>query len=106
MTTIHNPIILIQVDIGSGDFIWDAQKELMNIRKHGVDFATAAQTFLDPRRKIYADSKHSAAEERFFCMGKVGNKVMTVRYVRRHGKIRIFGAGYWRRGAEYYEKED
>jgi len=32
-------------------FIWDLQKEMSNVRKHGVDFATASKAFLDPQRK-------------------------------------------------------
>jgi uncharacterized DUF497 family protein len=94
------------MDVGSRDFVWDAQKELANIEKHGIDFATAARAFLDPKRKVFKDSKHSAGEPRQFCIGKVDGRVMTVRFVIREGKIRIFGAGYWRKGATYYEAKD
>src|SRR3989338_29425 len=90
----------------SGSFIWDFEKELSNIYKHGVDFAAAAKAFKDPDRKIYIDSKHSREEERLFCIGKVEGKVLTVRFTYRSGKIRITGAGYWRKGEQYYEKED
>ena len=85
------------------DFIWDAGREAVNIQKHRVDFTTAAKAFKDPYRKIFVDSKHSDQEERFFCIGKVGDKIVTVRFIDRDGKIRIFGAGYWRKGIEYYE---
>jgi len=94
------------VDKETSSFIWDLERELANIEKHGIDFATAAKTFKDPKRKIYTDSKHSGKEERFFCIGKVGNKIMTVRFTYRGGKVRIFGAGYWRKGRYYYEKKD
>ncbi|MBI2890010.1 MAG: BrnT family toxin [Nitrospirae bacterium] len=94
------------MDVSSGDFIWDIEKELANIEKHGIGFAAAAQAFADPNRKIYADSKHRATEPRLFCMGKVEGRVVTVRFVYRQGKIRIFGAGYWRKGAHYYGKKD
>ena len=40
-------------------FVWDFEKELLNIAKHGVDFTIAAQAFKDPKRKIYIDEKHS-----------------------------------------------
>lgn len=89
-----------------GSFIWDLEKELVNIQKHGVDFATACKAFKDPKRKIYIDSIHSKKEERFFCIGKVEEKILTVRFTYRHGRIRIIGAGFWRKGVEYYEKED
>lgn len=94
------------MDKETSSFIWDPERELFNIYKHGVDFITAARVFKDPRRKIYTDSKHSKKEERFFCIGKVENKIITVRFTYRGGKIRIFGAGYWRKGRGYYEKKD
>lgn len=89
----------------NGSFMWDAAKESANIRKHAVDFAAAAKAFKDPERKIYSDSRHSAKEERYFCVGKVGSRVLTVRFTYRGGRIRIIGAGYWRKGARYYEQE-
>lgn len=87
-------------------FVWDPLKELANIAKHGVGFATACEAFFDPQRKIYIDSKHSKNEERYFCVGQVGGKVLTVRFVYREQNIRIVGAGYWRKGKECYEKEE
>jgi uncharacterized protein len=89
-----------------GNFTWDSEKEQANIQKHGISFITAAYVFKDPKRKIYIDSRHSEKEERFFCIGNVGNKIITVRFTYRAGKIRIFGAGYWRKGRQYYEKKD
>lgn len=89
-----------------GSFIWDKDKEADNIHKHNIDFTTAAQAFKDPHRKIYIDSKHTKREERFFCIGKVEGNILTVRFTYREGRIRIFGAGYWRKGKDYYEKED
>ncbi len=88
-----------------GSFTWDIEKEFANIEHHGVDFTTAALAFKDPKRKIYVDTKHSDREERYFCIGKVRNKILTVRFTYRSGKVRIFGAGYWRKGKGYYEKE-
>jgi len=60
---------------------------------------------MDPKREIYVDSEHSKQEERFFCVGKVANRVMTVRFTYRQEIIRIIGAGYWRKGKGYYEKD-
>ena len=87
-----------------GSFVWDIRKEKVNIHKHRIDFTAAAKAFEDPKRKIFTDSKHSEHEERYFCIGKVGNKIVTVRFTYRAGKIRIIGAGYWRRGIKYYEE--
>lgn len=94
------------MDFSSGSFVWDNEKELANIKKHGVDFFEAAKAFEDPARKIFADEKHSSDEPRQFCLGMVGGRVLTVRFTYREGKIRIFGAGYWRKGASYYAEED
>jgi uncharacterized DUF497 family protein len=86
-------------------FTWDPAKELENIYKHGVDFITAAKVFKDPERKIFIDAKHSKREERLFCIGKVKNRILTVRFTYREGKMRIIGAGCWRKGKRFYEKE-
>ncbi|MDD5195652.1 MAG: BrnT family toxin [Candidatus Omnitrophica bacterium] len=89
-----------------GNFIWNYEKEVANIHKHGINFITAAKVFKDTKRKIYIDSKHSVSEERFFCIGKVEGIVITVRFTYREDKIRIFGAGHWKKGEKYYyEKE-
>ena len=87
-----------------GRFVWDADREIANIAKHGVDFTSASKVFLDPKRKIILDSKHSIMELRNYCIGKVEDKIITVRFTYRRGQIRIFGAGYWRKGKIYYEE--
>jgi hypothetical protein len=38
-------------------------------------------------------------------MGKVKGGIMTVRFTYRDRKIRIIGAGYWRKGKKTYGKE-
>ncbi|RME31135.1 MAG: BrnT family toxin [Candidatus Zixiibacteriota bacterium] len=86
-------------------FEWDEKKEQANIAKHGVDFETAARAFDDPRKIIIEDLKHStAAEQRYFCLGSVDGKILTVRFTVRFAKIRIIGAGYWREGRKRYEQ--
>ncbi len=93
------------MDRDYGSFVWNAGKERVNIAKHGVNFSVASKAFLDPKRKILLNAKHSATEERFYCIGNVDGRVLTVRFVYRGKKIRIFGAGYWRGGKKYYESE-
>jgi uncharacterized DUF497 family protein len=88
-------------------FEWDAVKEAINIGKHGVDFETAKETFFDALRITTVDDGHSTrTETRYFCFGRVGKKIMTVRFTIRKDKIRILGAGYWRKGREFYEKRN
>ena len=88
------------------DFEWDDSKNLDNITKHGVSFQDAQQAFQDDRRVILKDSFHSDNEQRYFCLGKVWGEIMTVRFVHRGGKIRIFGAAFWWKGKMRYEKEN
>jgi len=56
-------------------FEWDATKDSANQAKHGVSFVEAQYAFEDVRRVIAEDEV-----------------------------IRIFGAGYWRRGLRIYEE--
>jgi len=86
-------------------FEWDPDKDIENQLKHGVSFEEAQLVFLDPLRIIHEDLEHSKSEPRYYCFGKVNNNVMTVRFTYRKHKIRIFGAGYWRKGRKIYEEE-
>jgi uncharacterized DUF497 family protein len=88
------------------DFYWDTNKDKLNQGKHGVSFALAQLAFLDPDRIILEDLEHSDEEKRFYCLGRVSEAIMTVRFTYRKNKIRIFGAGYWRKGKKIYEKEN
>lgn len=87
------------------DFEWDNAKDRSNIAKHGVSFALTQKAFLDPNRVIAENVRHSVSERRYFCIGKVDGEILTVRFTWRGGKIRIFGAGYWRKGKQVYEEE-
>lgn len=85
-------------------FEWDQTKNDINIAKHGVSFFEAQSAFLDPERIIAEDLEHSISEKRYYCFGRVGEAVMTVRFTYKNCVIRIFGAGYWRKGRKIYEK--
>jgi len=87
-------------------FEWDALKNKQNREKHGVSFFDAQHAFADPQRVIIEDLSHSKNEERFFCLGKVKGGLMTVRFTERQGRIRIIGAGYWRKGRKIYDQEN
>lgn len=87
-----------------GRFEWDADKNAENVRKHGVPFALAQQAFLDPRRVVAKDARHSSVESRLFCIGRAGDGILTVRFTFRGEVIRIIGAGYWRKGKQLYEE--
>jgi len=87
-------------------FDWDKRKDADNQVKHGVPFVVAQYAFADPRRVIAEDAGHSTKEQRYFCFGRVGDGILTVRFTYRLGVIRIFGAGYWRKGKAIYEREN
>ena len=87
-------------------FDWDNEKDFENQLKHGVSFVLAQRAFLDRRRIIVRDVRHSQKEPRYYCLGRAGGGILTVRFTYRRGVIRIIGAGYWRRGKKIYEKEN
>ncbi len=88
-------------------FEWDAKKDVENQKKHGIAFAEAQYAFADPKRVVARDLTHSTAkEDRFYCFGKVGSGIVTVRFTYRRNIIRIIGAGYWRKGKRIYESEN
>jgi len=92
--------------MGKTRFEWDEEKDKENQAKHSVSFSEAQQAFLDPQRVIAEDVDHSKEEERFYCLGRVGDGIMTVRFTYRGDVIRIYGAGYWRKGRKIYEEEN
>lgn len=85
-------------------FEWDNKKNEINIEKHGISFFEAQRAFLDPNRIIAEDLDHSQKEKRYYCFGKVDEMIITVRFIYKVNKIRIFGVGYWRKGRKIYEK--
>ena len=85
------------------NFEWDDNKNKSNQEKHKISFEKAQSAFLDNNRIIAQDLEHSQIETRYFCFGKVDEEIITVRFVYRNDKIRIFGAGYWRKGKKIYE---
>jgi len=93
------------MDVRHGDFVWNGHKERANVLKHGVNFTRASQVFADAGVRIFIDEVHSQDEDRYFAVGVVDNRILTVRFTYRDHLIRIFGAGYWRNGKELYEKK-
>lgn len=66
-------------------FEWDAEKDFINQVKHGVGFAEAQYAFADSKRVIAKDLAHSTNEQRYFCFGRVGGGILTVRFTYRQG---------------------
>ena len=80
------------------DFEWDEDKNRENNKKHAVSFEIAQYAFIDDKRVIAKDLKHSKKEKRYYCFGRVRNGILTVRFTCRNNRIRIIGAGFWRKG--------
>lgn len=55
---------------------------------------------------ILSDEGHSTDEDRYCCLGRVGAGILIVRFTYRNNVIRIFGAGYWRKGKKLYEEQN
>ncbi len=86
-------------------FEWDYAKEAENIRKHGVSFTEAVESFSDPNGIALVDKKHSEIEGRHYWVGKSAlGKILTTRFTRRGERTRIFGCAEWRKFRRiYYE---
>jgi len=50
-------------------FNWDKNKNLSNIKKHGISFSVAALAFFDSNSTIIDDDEHSDDEDRFILVG-------------------------------------
>jgi uncharacterized DUF497 family protein len=87
------------------EFEWDAAKELTNIKKHGVPFSDAVETFFDPKGFRMVDQKHSSGEKRFYWVGKTNKgRVLTTWFTRRGSVTRIIGSAEWRKLRRLYNE--
>jgi uncharacterized DUF497 family protein len=60
-------------------FIWDKNKNIDNLKKHGVDFNDAVRAYYDPDRIDFFDEEHSTpAETRWIFFGAVAGAVLFV----------------------------
>jgi uncharacterized protein len=72
-------------------FEWDSKKETENIRKHGVDFATASRIWDEPILER-EDERRDYGETRILAFGKVDGRLMAVLYTWRGANHRIISA--------------
>ena len=85
------------------DFEFDIKKSGSNKTKHGLDFDEASLVW-DDENMVVLHSKH-IGESRFLALGRIYNKIWTVVFTPRNGKIRIISARQARdEEAAYYEK--
>ena len=82
-------------------FEWDDEKNTINIRQHGIDFADASSMF-DHMMLVEFDDRQDYGEERWKGIGLLQNRVAVVVYVERsQNTIRIISA----RKANSYERK-
>ncbi len=72
-------------------FVWDSDKNEINIQKHKISFYIAAAVFDDMQRLEFYDTTHSDEEDRYITIGLVRD-VLTVVYCDRGEDIRIISA--------------
>lgn len=72
-------------------FEWDEEKNILNQRKHGISFETAAYVFADENYIEMYDFEHSISEDRYIAIGRVGD-VLFVVFTERKEKIRLISA--------------
>ena len=75
---------------------------------HNVSFYDAQHAFLDKNCVIAENKEYSQDEKRYYCIGldKEDEGILTVRFTYPSERIRIIGAGYWRKGKKLYEQEN
>ena len=77
------------------DFVWDARKNVINKKKHGVSFEEARDIFYDENAIRYFDPDHSEEDDRFLMLGMSAKlKVLVVShcYMEDDSTIRIVSA--------------
>ncbi|SEA04411.1 BrnT family toxin [Alkalimonas amylolytica] len=73
-------------------FEWDDAKNLVNIRKHGIDFADVTDIFNHPMLAM-PDKREEYGEERWIAIGWIHALIGVVVYTERQGDvIRIISA--------------
>lgn len=70
-------------------FEWDTNKEDINVKKHGISFATAAKIFFTTHYEAKSDRNN---ESRYVVIGEVDHRILIVVYTKRNGKYRIISA--------------
>ena len=75
-------------------FEWDARKNLLNQRKHGIRFEDAVHVFDEPEEAIdIYDELHSVAEDRFITIGPIeGGLAVVVWTERGEDYVRVISA--------------
>jgi uncharacterized DUF497 family protein len=84
-------------------FQWDAGKNALNFKKHGIDFDEAVEVFYQPHCILRSDRN---TEERWIAVGETDNRLITVVFTWRDDEVRIISARRARKNEEraYYKE--
>jgi len=69
-------------------FEWDENKRLINLQRHGIDFADVWQVF-ESNRVIFTDDRFDYNELRFVTIGVLRERLVTVIYTENDEITRI-----------------
>ena len=72
-------------------FEWDKNKRLINLQRHGIDFADVPQVFDNERRTII-DDRFDYDEVRFFTLGLLNGRIIAVSHTETDDAVRIISA--------------
>jgi uncharacterized protein len=85
-------------------FMWDADKAVANLRKHGIPFEQGAEAFFDPFLKVIDASRHEEARDAILGMDTRWNLLFVVHLELEDDAIRLISARKaTRRERSYYE---
>ncbi len=65
---------------------WDEQKNIININKHGLDFADAKKLFEQPLL-VRLDTRYAYLEDRYIGLGLINKRLMVVVFTKRPPNI-------------------
>jgi uncharacterized DUF497 family protein len=69
-------------------FVWNEEKRLANLLKHGLDFADAEKVFNNPL-VVFEDSRAAYGEQRMIAMGMLQALIVVIVHVDENDIIRI-----------------
>ena len=81
-------------------FVWDASKARMNLTKHQVSFAQAAEVFFDPFFRVIDASPDTESRDAVIGMDTAWNLLCVVHVVIEDDRIRIISARSATRNAQ------
>ena len=82
----------IEFTLGGDTFVWNADKALRNIAKHGIRFEEAARVFSDPLFVLVQASRNDEAREAAIGFDAVGRLLYVVHLEVEGVAIRIISA--------------